>query len=53
MAKSIQQLKNMVQKWLDFEAAITSEQVRLGLVPKAAADDIISKCTVKHLVQKW
>ena len=55
--RKIWEEENMVQKWLDYEAVITSEQVKLGLVPKWAGDDIISKSTVKHLppqvVAQW
>jgi len=47
--RKIWEEENIVQKWLDYEAAITAEQAKLGLVPKEAADDIISKSTVKHL----
>jgi len=47
--RKIWEEENIVQKWLDYEAVITSVQVKLGLIPKEAGDDIISKSTVKHL----
>jgi adenylosuccinate lyase len=39
----------MVQKWLDFEAAISSVMGELGMVPAEAAKEIVSKSTIKHL----
>ena len=55
--RKIWEEENMVQKWLDYEAAITAEQAKLGLVPQEIADDIISKCTIEHLppqaVARW
>jgi len=41
--------ENMVQKWLDYEKAITLEEAEFGLIPKDVAEDIASKCTTKHL----
>jgi adenylosuccinate lyase len=32
--------RNRVQKWYDFEAALALEQAELGIIPRAAADDI-------------
>ena len=40
---------NMVQKWLDVEAAIAGAQKELNLIPGEAADKIIEKCTVDQL----
>ena len=40
---------NMVQKWLDVEAAIAGAQQQLGLIPVEAAETIIQKCTVDQL----
>lgn len=36
-----------VQRWLDVEAALARVQARLGIIPQAAADEIISKCKVE------
>ncbi len=36
-----------VQKWFDFEAALALEQAAMGIIPKAAADDIAAHCSVK------
>ncbi len=40
--------ENRTQKYLDIEAALAKVQARLGLIPQAAADEIISHC---HLDQ--
>lgn len=34
----------IVQRWLDVEAALAKVEAELGIVPKDAADEIISKC---------
>jgi adenylosuccinate lyase len=36
-----------VQKWLDFEAALARVEARLGVIPQAAADEIIRKARVE------
>lgn len=41
--------RNMIQKWLDVEAAIAGAQKELNLIPNEAADEIIAKCTVDEL----
>jgi adenylosuccinate lyase len=41
--------RNMVQKWMDFESAISQVQAELGLIPKEAADEITRKSTLEHL----
>ena len=41
--------RNMVQKWMDFESAISQVQAELGLIPKKAADEITRKSTLEHL----
>jgi len=41
--------RNMVQKWLDVEAAIAGAQKELELIPGEVADKIIAKCTVDKL----
>jgi len=41
--------RNMVQKWMDFEAAISQVQAELGLIPKAAADEIARKSSLEYL----
>ncbi|UCF74338.1 MAG: adenylosuccinate lyase [Betaproteobacteria bacterium] len=35
--------RNRVQKWYDFEAALALEQAGLGIIPRAAGDEIASK----------
>ncbi|WPB56511.1 adenylosuccinate lyase [Xylophilus sp. GOD-11R] len=35
-----------IQKWLDFEAALAAAQAELGIIPKAAADDIAAHSQV-------
>ncbi len=39
--------ENMVQCWLDFEAALARAEVPAGLVPQVAADEITSKARVE------
>jgi adenylosuccinate lyase len=36
-----------VQRWLDVEAALAKVQARLGIIPQAAADEIIAKARVE------
>jgi adenylosuccinate lyase len=40
---------NRVQKWLDFEAALAIEQAGLGIIPKAAADDIAANAQISKI----
>jgi adenylosuccinate lyase len=40
---------NRVQKWYDFEAALALEQAELGIIPKAAAQDIAAKAKVENV----
>ena len=35
--------RNRVQKWYDYEAALALEQAELGIIPRAAAQEIASK----------
>lgn len=35
--------RNLVQKWLDTEAALAKAEAALGIVPQAAADEIVAK----------
>ncbi len=37
---------NRVQKWYDFEAALAVEQAEMGIIPRAAADDIVANASV-------
>lgn len=41
--------RNMVQKWLDVEAAIADAQGRLGIIPAEVSAEIIQKCSVDYL----
>ena len=36
--------ENRVQKYLDFEAALARAQARLGIIPQAAAEEIVRHC---------
>ncbi len=47
--RSVWDERNMVQKWLDVEAAIAGAQKELNLIPNEVADEIIAKCTVDQL----
>lgn len=38
--------RNRVQKWYDYEAALALEQAGLGIIPRAAADEIAAKAKV-------
>jgi adenylosuccinate lyase len=40
---------NMVQKWLDYEKALSLEMANLDMIPKEAADEIAAKSTTKHM----
>jgi adenylosuccinate lyase len=40
---------NRVQKWYDFEAALALEQAELGIIPRAAAQDIAEKAKVANV----
>jgi adenylosuccinate lyase len=41
--------RNRVQKWYDFEAALALEQAELGIVPRAAAEDIAARAKVDNV----
>jgi 3-carboxy-cis,cis-muconate cycloisomerase len=41
--------ENRTQKYLDIEAALARVQGRLGLIPQAAADEIISHCRIEKI----
>lgn len=41
--------ENMIQKWLDFEKAISLEMAALGMVPAEAAKEIAARSTLRHL----
>ncbi|MDF2566432.1 MAG: adenylosuccinate lyase, partial [Massilibacillus sp.] len=41
--------KNMVQKWLDTEAALAKAQGELGIIPKDKADEINAKANAELL----
>ncbi len=40
---------NRVQKWYDFEAALALEQAELGIIPRAAAQDIAANAKVANV----
>ena len=40
---------NRVQKWYDFETALALEQAELGIIPRAAAQDIAAKAKVGNV----
>ena len=40
---------NRVQKWYDFEAALALEQADLGIIPKAAAAEIVAKANIANV----
>lgn len=40
---------NMVQKWLDYEKAISLEMANLGMIPLDVAQEIAAKSTTDHL----
>ena len=41
--------ENRTQKYLDIERALAVVQGRLGLIPQAAADEIVSHCTLDQI----
>jgi len=41
--------RNRVQKWYDFEAALALEQAELGIIPRAAAQDIAARAKVENV----
>src|SRR5882757_199136 len=41
--------ENRVQKWFDFEAALALAQAELGIIPQAAAAEIVRKATVENV----
>lgn len=41
--------ENRTQKYLDIEAALARVQARLGLIPQAAADEIVSHCGLEQI----
>jgi 3-carboxy-cis,cis-muconate cycloisomerase len=41
--------ENRTQKYLDIERALAVVQGRLGLIPQAAADEIVSHCTLEQI----
>ncbi|MFZ7101030.1 MAG: lyase family protein [Peptococcaceae bacterium] len=41
--------KNLLQKRLDVEAAVAKAELKLGLIPEWAANEIVSKCDVKYI----
>ncbi len=40
---------NRVQKWFDFEAALALEQAELGIIPKAAAEEIAANASISKI----
>jgi len=40
---------NRVQKWFDFEAALALEQAALGIIPKAAAEEIAANAKISKI----
>jgi len=41
--------RNRVQKWYDFEAALALEQAELGIIPRAAAQEIAAKAKIENV----
>jgi adenylosuccinate lyase len=41
--------RNRVQKWYDFEAALALEQAELGIIPRAAAEEIAARAKVDNV----
>ena len=41
--------EKMLEKWMEFERAITEAQSELGMIPKEAAEEILEKCTLEFL----
>ncbi|HEY8449893.1 MAG TPA: adenylosuccinate lyase, partial [Bacillota bacterium] len=40
--------RNLLQKWLDFEAALARAEAKLGLIPEAAAQEITEKARAEN-----
>src|SRR5688572_4192558 len=40
---------NRVQKWYEFEAALALEQAELGIIPRAAAQEIAAKAKIANV----
>ncbi len=40
---------NLLQKWLDYEAALARAEAAVGLVPQEAADEITRKARAEHM----
>ncbi|MFV0386075.1 adenylosuccinate lyase [Paracoccus sp. (in: a-proteobacteria)] len=38
-----------LQKWLDFEAALAATQGEMGIIPQAAADEIVAACRIADI----
>ncbi len=47
--KQIFDEETRLQRWLDFERALAETQGELGIIPKAAADEISDKCCLEKL----
>ncbi len=41
--------RTLLQKWLDFEAALARAQARLGMIPQAAADEITAQARADRM----
>jgi adenylosuccinate lyase len=41
--------RNRVQKWYDFEVALALEQAELGIIPRAAAEEIAARANVANI----
>lgn len=41
--------ESTVQRWLDVEAALATVQARMGIIPQAAADEIVAKAKVENI----
>ena len=41
--------EKMLEKWMEFERAITEAQAKLGMIPKDAAEEILMKCRLEYL----
>ena len=41
--------RNRVQKWYDYEAALALEQAELGIIPRAAAQEIAARANVENV----
>lgn len=47
--KSFYEDKQLVQNWLNIEAALAESQAELGIIPKSAAQEICSKAKIEFL----